>query len=310
MLITNYGVDCAFSQVIYYHITSKMDFYTVSPRNINIFLVSAEPDILIGYSHISVPIPDNVVIINNTKTSKEFFDGFSNFIYGDKSNTRLLYEYLSKTDKIDDNIRKVVLPICNMADNCGFIYNETSQDIKELYNVLGNDQFIYRFIINPDLTLNKHEQHLVSRSIKEKELIVEQYCNNFLTYDDGIVICRSHYNINDMIVDKILTKYETEVILIALWDYSQDGKIKINMYSQSVLAGKIAERFDGNNFFSKGVFQLDIPKDINDINMWLLEIMKSNKDKVYEDMIVENYNNNQYVNYDQATIDDIFSGIV
>jgi len=310
MLVTNYGVDCAFAQVIYYHITGNMDFATISPRNINVFFVSSEPDILVGYSHIGVPIPKDVIIISNTKSSESFFSGFKNFIYKEKtSNTRLLYEYLSKCNTIDDKTDKIVLPLCNIADNI-FSYNENSINIKELYDIMGHYQFVYRFIINPDLVLNKHEQQLIARSIKEKELIVNQYCNNFLTYDDGIVVCRSYYNINDMLVSSILSKYETEVVLIALWDYTQDGNIKINLYSQSKLASKLADKLNGNGYLSRGTISLDIPKDNIDINRWLLDIIKTNKLEVYDNMLIEEYNKQYNLDQDKDNINNIFADII
>jgi hypothetical protein len=113
-----------------------------------------------------------------------------------------------------------------------------------------------------------------------------------------------------MLVSSILSKYETEVVLVALWDYTQDGNIKINLYSQSKLASKLADKLNGNGYLSRGTISLDIPKDNTDINRWLLDVIKTNKLEVYDNMLIEEYNKQYNLDQDRDNINNIFADIM
>ncbi len=303
MLVTNYGIDCAFAQILYYHEKGEMNFTTVSPRNINTFLVSTTPDILLGFSNIGVPISSKTKIIDNTKTALNFFEEFPNFYYREKtSRTRILYELLQSKNKD-------LIKYCNIADEITKFQSSDEIDmIKDLYEVIGHDQFVYRFIVNPDLTLNKNEEQLVLRNRKHKEFIAKEYIKDFVTYDDGIAVCKSFFNLNDVIENNIISKYE-EVAIIATWDYTQDGDIKINLSSRSDAAGKIAQYFNGFGFLHKGSYKIEMIQEDEDINLYILEQIKNARVAVYEVDLTNRYDQIQ-AEIEEDPIITLFRGVL
>jgi hypothetical protein len=283
LLITNYGVDCAFAQIIYYHETGETNFSTVSPRNINTFLVTYEPDIILGFSRIGVPIPEKTKIIDNTKTGLYFFENNENFIYEEKtSRTRILFDYLHSSNK-------QLIKFCNIADEiCRYHRSEEIDFIKDLYEVIGHDQFVYRFITNASLALNKNEQQLVLRNRKHKETIAKLYINDFINHDEGIIVCRSFFNLNDTIQNLLIEKYEDDVVIMALWDYTQDGEIRVSLSSKSDAAGKISEYYDGFGFSGTGNYKISIP-DVEDVNVFIMEQIINARSTIYNSELVNNY---------------------
>lgn len=303
MLITNYGVDCAFAQILYYHETGEMNFTTVSPRNINTFLVSYTPEIILGFSNIGVPISEKTKIIDNTKTSLYFFEDYKNFIYKEKtSRTHILFDVLQSKNK-------ELMKYCNIADEIAMFHKNDDIDmLKDLYEAIGHDQFVYRFIVNPDLTLNKNEQQLVLRNRKHKEYIAKEYLKDFISYEDGIVVCKSFFNLHDVIENIIIDKYETEVTIIAIWDYTQDGDIRINLSSRSDAAGKIAQYFNGFGFSHRGNYKIEIPENEN-IDLFIIEQIKNARTAIYDINLVNNYDQTQAEIEDNSIL-SIFRGVI
>lgn len=265
MLATSYGIDCALSQILYYQCTNKLDFITISNKLINRYLSKHTPNILVGLRPDHEYIQDSMVLIDNTKRGFDMFDGLPNFLYNTKvSKTNIFAKYL----QIDTKHHKYV----QLADSL-INGNYTDQNVLYLdfYNAVEHDTFIYKGLTDSSFMLNKNEQQLALRFKKFQDETADKFIESFLSMQDGVAVCKSNYNMKDAIENAILAKYHEELFLIATWDFDSDGMLRINVCSKSDIAGKIAEKQNGDNYIRNGTFKLSYDIGEEDTNGYVLE---------------------------------------
>ena len=108
--------------------------------------------------------------------------------------------------------------------------------------------------------------------------------------EDNIVVCRASYNMKDAIENSIIEKYREDLMLIATWDYEMDGSVRINLWSKSDLAGKIAEKNNGDNYVRNGCYKVIVDNCVEDLCEYIMEqIIDSYK------IIVEEEHNKRYL---------------
>ncbi len=232
MIVTNYGLDNALCQVIYKRLTNRDDYMTVSPRNINDYLRTYRPNVLIGFNNINTKFlkENNLVIIDNTKRAIETYNNYPKFVGGLKlSKTKIFNDLLSKKIKSTSELKFVALA----SKVAAYDYDEASVSILELYDTIGHDQFVSRLLANDDLVLSPKEQELVSRMKNHKELIIYHSLDDIVLKDEdrGIYIARISYSMSRAYTDVLFSKYQDDVKLIVYWDYSADGDIRVYMKS-------------------------------------------------------------------------------
>lgn len=283
MLATSYGIDCALSQIVYYHHTNQIDFATISNKMINRFLQKVKPKILVGLRPDIEYVDEATIIVDNTKRGYELYSEYDNFFYESKvSKTHIFSTYL----KTNNDLVKYAL----LADSlCTGQYTDNNILFLDFYNAVGQDAFVYKFISDGELLLNKNEQQLALRFRKYQDETADQYVSNFLTIQNNVAICRSNYSMKDAIENSILSKYRDEIFLIITWDYESDGTFRVSLCSKTDIAGKIAEELNGDNYIRSGMVKLKIDntEEINDPSDYISE------------QILEMYN--QIIEKDQKT---------
>ncbi len=273
MLATSYGIDCALSQIVYYHHTNQIDFATLSNKTIDRYLQKYQPKILVGLRPNIDNVSEETILIDNTKRSFELYNDYDNFLYESKvSKTHIFSRYL----KTDNSLVKYIL----LADALSTgQYTEQNMLFLDFYNSIGHDTFVYKFICNDNLLLNKNEQQLALRFRKFQNETADDFISNFLTVKDNVAICRSNYSMREAIENAILSKYRDDIFLIITWDYDHDTTYRISMCSKTDISGKIAEELKGDNYVRSGTCKLKIDTHIEDPS-----------DFIYE-QIIEVYNN-------------------
>ncbi len=285
MLITSYGIDCALSQILYYHHTNKTDFATISNKMVNKYLLKNKPQYLIGLRPDVENIDESIILVDNTKKGYGMYHGIlENFIYDTKiSKTGLFAKYM----KVNNHITR----FSTLADSIiTGNYSESNNMFMDFYNAVGHDSFVYRFLVNMDMILNKNEQQLALRYRKFQNELADQYIQDFMYKEDNIVVCRASYNMKDAIENSIIEKYREDLMLIATWDYEMDGSVRINLCSKSDLAGKIAEKNNGDNYVRNGCYKVIVDNCVEDLCEYIMEqIIDSYK------IIVEEEHNKRYL---------------
>ncbi len=277
MLITSYGIDCALSQIMYYHHTSKTNFATISNKVINKYLTKHTPSILVGLRPNIENITDSMVLIDNTKKGLDLFNDLPNFIYEPKvSKTHILSKYL-----------KVAAPLYKYAVLANSLtsgqYTDNNVLFLDFYNVVGHDTFVYKFLLDDNLVLNKNEQQMALRFRKFQYDVADNFIQEFMIKQDGIAVCRANYNMKEAIENAILERYKDDLCLIVTWDYNNDDTIRINMCSKSDLAGKIADKMDGDNYIRSGSYKIFYDTEEEDISSFIMNQIV----EVYESIVNE-----------------------
>lgn len=287
MLITSYGIDCALAQVVYYHFTSKTNFATISNKAINTYLTKNTPSILVGLRPNLEYVSESIALIDNTKRGFDMFSDIPNFIYEQKiSKTHILSKYL----KVNAPLYKYAMLADALITNQ---YTDNNVLFLDFYNAVGHDTFIYKFLLNDALVLNKNDQQLALRFRKFQIETADNFIQEFMYMDDGIAVCRANYNMREPIETAILDKYHEDLFLIATWDYNNDNTIRVNLCSKSDIAGKVAEKLDGDNYIRSGAYKFVYTSDIEDINGYINEQLVEVYNEIAEEHNAQRYQEKQ-----------------
>ena len=293
MLITNFTFDGALSQILYYHATGDQNIISISKRNINEALTQLSPKIVSGFNNIEYRPNDNFLIIDNTKLGEEIYSNYGYFLHCPKmSLTKCLYDYMQ--------LDKQYLPFVNMAEVYLGFRDTDDKNIKQmynLYNTIGHNLFINRFLLNTSPVLNKSEQQLILRMNAYKDNIIEDIYQNMVSYKDGVSVVKAPFILQHNLETYIINHNE-DIFLLCFWDYEQTGKIRVTLKSKNDLAGKIAEAFNGPNFICNGTFLLTYKNEMEDVSLFLLDtilnmisdIQQNKKIEYYEHIEQELYN--------------------
>jgi len=265
MLITSYGIDCALAQVVYYHFTSKTNFATISNKVINNYLTKNTPAILVGLRPDLEYIDDNMILIDNTKRGLSMFENIPNFVYEQRiSKTHILSKYL----KVNAPLYKYAMLADALTTGQ---YTDNNVIFLDFYNAVGHDTFIYKFLIQEGLLLNKNEQQLALRFRKFQNETADEFIKEFMLLNEGIAICKANYNMREPIENAILDKYHEDLFLVATWDYNNDNTLRVSLCSKSDMAGKIADKMNGDNYIRSGVYKTTYSEDVEDVNTYIME---------------------------------------
>lgn len=270
MIVTNYGLDCALSQVVMFHHTGSMEFSTVSARYINDFLKKFIPSVLIGFNCIDRGLlSKKPFIIDTSKAGKALYMGYEKFITGEKISKTSLFAKAIRADMSKIN------HFCNLADAAS-TYQPLSDEydsIANLYDSIGHDLFVYRMILNPDFQLDKTEQVIVAKHLNEKEKLCNMYMENFLLERQGIIVCRCPYVLQHVLFEKLREKREGDLVLVAFWDFTADGEVRVDVSSPTEIAGRVSEALGGNGYNRNGSFklQMQISEDTSENVMTCIE---------------------------------------
>lgn len=284
MLITNFTFDGALSQILYYHTTGDQNIISIAKRNINEALTYLTPKIVLGFNNIEYKPNDNFLIIDNTKLSEQAYSNYNYFLYCPKmSLTKCLYEYIQSD--------KQYLSFVNMAE-VYFGFRETNdkniRQMYDLYNTIGHNLFINRFLLNPTPVLNKNEQQLILRMNAYKDDLIENLYQHMISYKDGVCVVRSSF-ILQRNLETCIINHNEDVFLLCYWDYEQSGKIRVTLKSKNDLAGKIAEAFNGFNFICNGTFLLTYKNEMEDVSLFLLDTILNMISDIQQNKKIEYY---------------------
>ena len=277
MLITSYGIDCALAQIVYYHNTTKTNFATISNKVINRYLTKHNPKILVGLRPSIENVTESMVLIDNTKKGLDMFSDLPNFVYEPKvSKTHILSKYL----KVDAPLYRYAMLADALTTGQ---YTDNNVVFLDFYNAVGHDTFVYKFLIDDSLVLNKNDQQLALRFRKFQNDTADSFVQEFMVKQDGIAVCRANYNMKEAIENAILEKYREDLCLIVTWDYNNDDTIRINLCSKSDLAGKIADKMDGDNYIRSGSYKITYNDEEEDLSSYIMEQIV----EVYESVVNE-----------------------
>jgi len=236
-----------------YHHTGSMEFSTVSSRYINDFLQRFVPSVLIGFNCIDIrALSKKPFIIETSKAGKALYMGYEKFITGEKISKTSLFAKAIRADMTKIN------HFCNLADAVS-TYQPLSEEhmaVANLYDSIGHDLFVYRMIMNPDFQLDKTEQVIVAKHLNEKEKLSSMYMENFLLERQGIIVCRCPYTLQRTLFDKLREKREGDLVLVAFWDFTADGEVRVDVSSPTELAGKLCEILGGSGYSRNGSFKM------------------------------------------------------
>ncbi len=265
-MVCNYGIDCALSQLVYHNISNRDDYTTISSRYINEFLTVCNPKILLGFSSINVKnIKPTTYIIDNTKTSINFYQTYDRFFGGQKvSKTGILLNLLDRKKAYTDQVM-----FANLADKIACYNNDEQTDrMMDLYDAVGHECFIGRMISNPVFTLNKNEEQIVLRVRKYKEEICKKMISDTVINTEYLYVCKCHFSLQRVLEDMLFRDNEDVGVLVT-WDYTPDGDIRVNIKSRGNAANDIAKLHGGYGFNGNGSFKMPIKN--NSMSTFLLE---------------------------------------
>lgn len=232
-----------------------MDFMTASNKNAEALVIAHKPDFIVGLKVNPEVLPKNTYVIDNTKSASYLYEDYPKFICGENiSRSHLLYSFL----KVDNH----AYPMVQIADM--FSVGRVSDDQElfyYLYKALGASTFVHRFAGNMDMKLTKYEQQLALYYRKNMNTIADELLEFASDKKDGLVVCKSGFDMRDVIEGTIISKYQDDLSVIATWDFGNDGNVYINISSQSDLAGKMSEKLGGENYYRNGMATIKIPED-------------------------------------------------
>jgi len=275
MIITSYGIDCAFCQAIYFHHTGALDFLSTSNKHAEVLISVHQPEFLVGLRVNPDVLPQHTVVIDNTKASNYLYENHPTYITGDRiSRSHLLYNYL--------HADMLLYPMVSIADAFVSGYLTEEQDLYYyLYKALGFSGFVSRFVGDPNIKLSKYEQQLALLYRKNVNSIVDNILDIAMERKEELVVCKAGFDLKDTVEGTILHKYREDIALIALWDFSSDGLVYVNLTSKGDLAGKMAEKMGGENYFRSGTVSLNVPKDCyENISSYLTDMLYEVFDEV------------------------------
>jgi hypothetical protein len=299
MLITSYGIDSAILQIVYYHSTNRDDFLTISGRNLKDYLKNNTVNIL---ADLAGYIPDgylskfpHVYVLENRKANIEKYFDYPKFLYEEKTSKASIF--LNKMNLKLNNSNSIL----DLADSlASYDYNENTAILENLYQSLGHDSFVFRFIENPQLILTSNEKKLIDLHVAHNESIAKKIVSHSVI-QNGILFAKAEFGLPPYMATEFFKEQADEGnTFLVTWNYTPDGEISINIRSRNSTAGDLARYIGGNGFGSTGYLK-------DKVNFSKIKDMTTYLRNKYTSKIIEycnlNTHHSTYVR-DQEIIED------
>lgn len=284
MLVTNYGLEHAVCQVAWYHVMGREDVLTLSQRYIEEYLSKIVPSILIGFTNVPINLLRNkTYLINNSKMADQKYSIYEKHIcQTGTSKVTLLMRLLKKQSKKMCPLMKV------MDDASRYEKTDIYHDLYDYYESIGHDSFVNRFKENTDIMLSEEEKDVAFTVIDHKIELIKTMVQNNISFEDNIACFKCDYSSERYLTHYVMERYEDQVLLLCLWNFSADGDIRISLKSRNNLAEMIAKNHGGYGFKQEGSYSIPLFGS-SDYNYDIREMIKKEKDE-----LVKSYHNNKF----------------
>lgn len=260
-LLTSYGIDSALSQILFYHHTKTLNFFTCSRRRIEEAIQLYNPTHILGFG-IDLSYLTNAWLID-----KEHSDSATNKLADLLRVESSLYKYAILANKL----------LTNTDESLDSVFN--------YYEAVGHEQFVNRFITTEAFTLTKTEQTLGKLYVIEHQKLAKNYVEQFCYYKDGIAINKSNFNLSKYIEEEVIDSYaESGLKLIVTYQYNYTGKhIVCNIRSKKdmlkTFMEAVPEENECNEYDNSVVVKVD---EFNNIEEQIYEVISDICNNAYE----------------------------